>query len=57
MVCSEIPFAGDSRRVEISQLICSVNQLTDFCMLRISTEGICQMTIVCFIQAIIRGKR
>ena len=51
MVCSEIAFAGGSCRVETSQLICSVNYLTGFCMLRVSNERYFRMDY-CFFQLI-----
>ena len=48
MVCSEIPFGGSSYCIETSQLSCVANQLTDFCGVRVFTEGCFRITYIYF---------
>ena len=48
MIGSVIPFAGASCRVETSQLICSENHVTGFCMLRVILRSISEWNIVRF---------
>ena len=45
MVCSKTPFSKNSHHIENSRLICNLNQLTGFYMIRVFTEDVSQQTI------------
>ena len=39
IVCSIMPFGGDSCRIETSRLVCTAGRLTGFCIVRPFDEG------------------